>query len=134
MKLSSSLVWLRRDLRVFDHAALHQALLASDKVHCVFIYDTTILDRLPRRDRRVDFIHACVAEVAAELRQLGGHLIVRHGDPAVEIPRLADELGVQAVFCNHDYEPQAMQRDATVESALRAAGRRFYSYKEGGKL
>jgi len=130
MKLSSSLVWLRRDLRVFDHAALHQALLASDKVHCVFIYDTTILDRLPRRDRRVDFIHACVAEVVAELRQLGGHLIVRHGDPAVEIPRLADELGAQAVFCNHDYEPQAMQRDATVESALCAAGRRFYSYKD----
>jgi len=49
MKLTSSLVWLRRDLRVFDHVALQQALLASEKVYCVFIYDTTILDLLPRR-------------------------------------------------------------------------------------
>ena len=130
MKLTSSLVWLRRDLRVFDHAALHQALLASDKVYCVFVYDTTILDSLPRRDRRVDFIHASIAEVAAELAQLGGHLMVRHGDPAHEIPALAAELGVQTVFCNHDYEPQAMQRDATVERALHAAGRQFYSYKD----
>ncbi|MYM23362.1 deoxyribodipyrimidine photo-lyase [Duganella sp. FT135W] len=130
MKLTSSLVWLRRDLRVFDHVALQQALLASEKVYCVFIYDTTILDTLPRRDRRVDFIHASIAEVAAELEQLGGHLIVRHGDPVEQIPALAAELGVQAVFCNHDYEPQAMARDATVDSALQAAGRKFYSYKD----
>jgi deoxyribodipyrimidine photo-lyase len=130
MKLTSSLVWLRRDLRVFDHVALHQALLASDKVYCVFIYDSTILDSLPRQDRRVDFIHASIAEVADELAQLGGQLIVRHADPSTEVSRLADELGVQAVFCNHDYEPQAMARDATVEAALAASGRKFYSYKD----
>jgi deoxyribodipyrimidine photo-lyase len=130
MKLNSSLVWLRRDLRVFDHVALHQALQASTTVHCVFVYDTSILDALPRRDRRVDFIHASIAEVAAELQQLGGHLIVRHGDPVAEIPALAAELGVDAVFCNHDYEPQAMARDATVERALRGAGRQFFSYKD----
>jgi deoxyribodipyrimidine photo-lyase len=130
MKLTSSLVWLRRDLRVFDHVALHQALLASDKVYCVFIYDTTILASLPRQDRRVDFIHASIAEVADELAQLGGHLIVRQADPASEIPRLAAELGVQAVFCNHDYEPQAIARDATVERALAADGRKFHSYKD----
>ena len=130
MKLTSSLVWLRRDLRVFDHVALHQALLESDKVYCVFVYDTTILDTLPRRDRRVDFIHASIAEVASELEQMGGHLIVRHGDPVHEIPALAAELGVEAVFCNHDYEPQAIERDATVERSLRAAGRQFASYKD----
>jgi deoxyribodipyrimidine photo-lyase len=130
MKLNSTLVWLRRDLRVFDHVALHQALLSSGTVHCVFVYDTTILDALPRRDRRVDFIHACLAEVAAELAQLGGHLIVRHGDPLTEIPALAAELGVDAVLCNHDYEPQALERDATVERSLRDAGRQFLSYKD----
>jgi deoxyribodipyrimidine photo-lyase len=130
MKLNSSLVWLRRDLRVFDQVALSQALQNSATVHCVFIYDTTILAGLPRRDRRVDFIHASIAEVAQELRQLGGHLIVRHADPAMEIPALAAELGVDAVFCNHDYEPQAIARDAAVERALQAAGRRFFSYKD----
>ncbi|TFW31554.1 cryptochrome/photolyase family protein [Duganella callida] len=130
MKLTSSLVWLRRDLRVFDHVALHQALLASERVYCVFVYDTTILNDLPRCDRRVDFIHASLAEVAAELQQLGGYLITRHGDPVDEIPALAEELGVQAVFCNHDYEPQAIARDVTVAKALHAAGRRFHSYKD----
>jgi deoxyribodipyrimidine photo-lyase len=130
MKLKSSLVWLRRDLRVFDHVALNQALQDSATVYCVFIYDKTILDPLPRRDRRVDFIHASLKEVAAELEQLGGHLIVRHADPAIEIPALAAELGVDAVFCNHDYEPQAIARDAAVAAALRQAGRQFLGFKD----
>ena len=130
MKHDSTLVWLRRDLRVFDHVALHQALQDSHKVYCVFVYDTTILDHLPRRDRRVDFIHASVAEVAAELRQLGGSLLTRHADPLQAIPALAAELGVNAVYCNHDYEPQAIERDDAVAATLAAAGCRLVSFKD----
>ncbi len=130
MTLDKSLVWLRRDLRVFDHAALHHALQKSKSVYCVFVYDSAILDSLPRRDRRVEFIHACVAEVAAELAQMGGELIVLHADAADAIPRLAAELGVAAVFANHDYEPQAMARDAAVERALAADARLWFSFKD----
>jgi deoxyribodipyrimidine photo-lyase len=130
MKHDSSLVWLRRDLRVFDHVALNQALQDSHKVYCVFIYDTTILDHLPRQDRRVDFIHASVAEVDAELRQLGGCLRTRHADPLDAIPALAAELGVNAVYCNHDYEPQAIARDAAVAQSLAAAGCSLITFKD----
>ncbi|MCL6485080.1 MAG: deoxyribodipyrimidine photo-lyase, partial [Janthinobacterium lividum] len=53
MTIKTTLVWFRRDLRAFDHAALHHALRQSQTVHCVFVYDTAILAALPRRDRRV---------------------------------------------------------------------------------
>lgn len=123
MTLNKSLVWFRRDLRAFDHVALHQALQQSSTVYCVFIYDKAILDALPRRDRRLDFIHASLAELSAELQQLGGHLLVRHADAATALPQLAAELGVDAVFANHDYEPQAIARDAAVAASLKADGR-----------
>lgn len=130
MSLPASLVWFRRDLRASDHAALHHALRRSRAVYCVFIYDTAILAPLPRQDRRVEFIHACVAELAAALRALGGALIVRHADAAAEIPRLAAELGADAVFANHDYEPQAIARDHAVARALAADGRQWFSFKD----
>lgn len=130
MTYSTSLVWLRRDLRLFDHAALHYALQRSQTVYCVFIYDTTILAGLPRADRRVEFIHACLAELAAELQGLGGRLIARHADPADAIPQLAAELGVDAVFANHDYEPQAIARDRRVAASLHADGRQWHSFKD----
>ena len=130
MTLNKSLVWFRRDLRCFDHAALHHALLRSRCVHCVFIYDDAILAGLPRADRRVEFIHGCIADLAAGLQQLGGHLIIEHADAATAIPRLARELGVDAVFANHDYEPQAIRRDAAVAAALLADQRQWFSFKD----
>jgi len=130
MTFNKSLVWLRRDLRTFDHAALHYALQKSKSVYCVFIYDTVILSGLPRADRRVEFIHACVAELAGELAAMGGALIVRHADAEATIPLLAAELGCEAVFVNGDYEPQAIARDAAVEQALLADGRAWFSYKD----
>jgi deoxyribodipyrimidine photo-lyase len=128
--MSKTLVWFRRDLRAFDHAALHHALSSSNTVHCAFIYDSDILAGLPRSDRRVEFIHASLAELDAELQQMGGHLIVRHAGAADAIPVLAAELGVDAVFANGDYEPQAIARDAAVAARLKADGRAFFSHKD----
>ena len=116
--MSVALVWFRRDLRVYDHAALHHALKAHPRVHCVFVFDTTILDPLPRRDRRVEFILRAVEEVAATLAELGGALIVRHGDPLLEIPRLVQELGVSALYFNRDYAPAAIARDAEIKRRI----------------
>ncbi|MBC7513594.1 MAG: deoxyribodipyrimidine photo-lyase [Herminiimonas sp.] len=129
-RYDKTLVWFRRDLRSFDHAALHHALLASRQVYCAFIYDRDILDELPRADRRVEFIHASITELASDLERLGGALIVRHAVASTEIVALAQELGVDAVFANRDYEPQAIARDAAVATALQAAGRHFESFKD----
>jgi deoxyribodipyrimidine photo-lyase len=119
--MSAALVWFRRDLRTHDHAALHHALKTQRQVYCAFVFDTTILAPLPHRDRRVEFILRAVEEVDAALRAMGGALIVRHGDPVVEIPRLAAELGVNAVYVNRDYEPAAIARDAEVKRRLASA-------------
>ncbi|MDY0974304.1 deoxyribodipyrimidine photo-lyase [Massilia sp. CFBP9012] len=130
MNLSKSLVWFRRDLRAFDHAALHHALRCSQQVFCVFVYDTDILDGLSRDDRRLRFIHATLASLDEELRRLGGYLIVRHGSARDEVHALANELGVDAVHTCTDYEPAAIARDTEVAQQLAAQGRAFHSYKD----
>lgn len=128
--LSTSLVWFRRDLRCFDHAALHAALKRSQSVYCVFIFDKDILNLLPSKDRRVHFIDQSVRELASEFENMGANLIVRYGHVEEEIPRLALELQAQAVFVNHDYEPQAIQRDARVKLLLAQLACDFLSFKD----
>jgi deoxyribodipyrimidine photo-lyase len=130
MTLRNSLVWFRRDLRTDDHAALHHALLSSRRVSGVFVFDTDILAGLPSDDRRVQFLYDSVRELDARLRALGGYLIVRHGRAAQIIPALADELDAESVFANHDYEPDAIARDRTVQDTLRAAGRSLQTFKD----
>jgi deoxyribodipyrimidine photo-lyase len=125
-----SLVWFRRDLRLFDHAALHHALTRSKSVFCVFVFDKTILDTLPAHDRRVDFIHASLQEIDRDLRKAGSALIVLHDDAVSAIPRLARQLDAQAVFVNRDYEPSAKKRDASVAQALQTQGCRLLGFKD----
>lgn len=130
----AGLVWFRRDLRVQDHAALYHALRSCNQVHCAFVLDTDILDLLPRRDRRVQFIRETLVELDDALRRLAGRrdagLIVVHGAAAQEVPRLARQLGVQSVFANHDYEPGAIARDARAKEALAEVGIALHTSKD----
>jgi deoxyribodipyrimidine photo-lyase len=135
--LDRALVWLRRDLRADDHAALYHALRAARQVWCAFVFDTAILDALPRADRRVEFIRDSLVGVDAELRALaashgveGAGLLVRHGRALDEVPRLAQALGAAAVYANHDDEPQALERDSRVRGALADAGIAFHTSKD----
>jgi deoxyribodipyrimidine photo-lyase len=124
------LMWFRRDLRVDDNAALWRALRTCREVLCVFVFDQAILDGLPRADRRVEFIRESLAALDADLRSLGGGLIVRHALAEDEIPSLAHALDVQAVFANRDDEPAAIARDAKVFGALANAGITFHTAKD----
>ena len=135
--LDSALVWLRRDLRTDDNAALYHALRAARRVWCAFVFDRTILDALPRADRRVEFIRDSLLGLDAQLRALaashgleGVALLVRHGHATHAVPQLATELHVQAVYTNHDDEPDALARDAQVRGTLAAAGIALHTSKD----
>jgi len=132
--LDTGLMWFRRDLRTDDNAALFHALAHCRQVHCVFVFDSEILDALPRADRRVEFIRESLVDLDASLRDLGGKpaagLIVRHGVASHEVVALAKALRVQAVYAAHDYEPQAEARDARVRGALANLGISLYTFKD----
>ena len=126
-----ALVWFRRDLRIDDNAALGHALATAQHVHCVFVFDTEILDALASRDdRRVTFIWDSVRELREALQGQGGDLIVLHGRAREEVPRLAAALGAGEVVAAEDYEPAATARDAAVVESLRAHGIGFTAVKD----
>ena len=109
------LCWVRRDLRLFDHGPLAEATAKADEVVVVFVFDRNILDGLQdRNDRRITFIHRALEELDREVWQRGGLLLVRIGRPEEEIPKLAQELGAEAVFAGRDYDPYAVARDAAI--------------------
>lgn len=125
-----ALVWLRRDLRLDDHAALALALRESERVHCCFVFDEEILAPLPRADRRVEFIWEALREIDSRLRALGGALWTCHDAPERAIPMLARLTGAEAVYANHDYEPAAIARDKAVAASLAAEGRELVTCKD----
>ncbi len=136
----SCLVWLRRDLRCHDHAALHYAISHSQRIWCCFLFDTDILDSLPRADARVAFIHKSLALLNAELQQLAVkaqnphaaqvQICFAHGRAVDEIPQLAQSLGAAQVIASHDDELASLQRDQKVQDALQSMGIGWHSLKD----
>ncbi|MFO0370646.1 MAG: deoxyribodipyrimidine photo-lyase, partial [Armatimonadota bacterium] len=126
-----ALCWIRRDLRLHDHAALSAATAHHQRVAVVFVFDALILNALEDRDdKRVTFIYESLVEIDAALRAHGSRLIVLHGDPVELIPRLALELRVDAVYANHDDEPYAIARDQRVAQALQSQVQSLNTFKD----
>lgn len=130
-KETYNIVWLRRDLRLDDQAAIYHALRSGVPVLPVFIFDPDILKPLPHPiDHRVQFIHETLENLKKELEELGSTLLVYHGKPADVFKKLISDYEIAAVYVNHDYEPSAIARDAKVHSFLRENKIEFKTFKD----
>ena len=122
--------WFRRDLRLHDNHGLFQALKRSTNVLPIFIFDPHILEQLPTDDARVTFIHEQLSHINQELQTIGKSLAVFHGNPIQVLEQLIAKNKIDAVFCNHDYEPSAIKRDDAVANILKDKSISFHTFKD----
>lgn len=131
MKEPIALFWFRRDLRLDDNRGLWEALRSGHKVLPLFIFDTHILQELPRNDARVTFLYDQLQVLRRALaKSCGGCLALYEGTPEEVFGRLVSEWNVQAVYANADYEPYAQQRDTRVAGQLGQAGIPLRTFKD----
>ena len=120
--MSRALVWLRRDLRLDDNAALYEACERYDHVALVFVLNPPLLQDPAMGAPLIGAFFSALASLREALRRLGSDLIVLDGDFEQKLLALVRRLEADALFYNVDYEPQAVKRDARVEASLRTAG------------
>ena len=131
MKPKVNVFWFRRDLRLYDNAALYHALQSRLPVVTVFIFDTTILNKLEEKaDKRVHFIHQTILSLKHQLNAFGSGLTVFHSTPLEAFLQLQEQYSIDTLFANHDYEQSAIARDAAVAKMLSGNHIRFRTYKD----
>ena len=79
--MSYNIFWFRRDLRLIDNVGLFHALSQKDKLIPLFIFDTNIIDHLPKDDSRISFIYNQLRKINEKLQNYGSSLLVLKGDP-----------------------------------------------------
>ncbi len=131
MKPLVNIVWFRRDLRLYDNAALYYALKAGKPVLPIFIFDKQILDQLEdKKDRRVVFIHRALEDMQLKLKKYGSSILVKYGFPEQVFKEIQTQYSIENVFTNHDYEPYALERDKAIEKQLQDNHIGFLTYKD----
>ena len=131
MKNKISIFWFKRDLRLEDNVGLYHALQSGFLVLPIFIFDTDILDKLENKhDRRVDYIHQALSSIDEQLKVHKSALKTYYGKPFEVFKSLLEEYDIQAVFCNRDYEPQAIKRDTEIFHLYKEKDIPFKAYKD----
>jgi deoxyribodipyrimidine photo-lyase len=120
-EMTRSIVWFRRDLRLADNAALAEAIRQGEVIP-VFVIDPVLLQSDRAGPKRVAWLAANLRALDRSLRARGSQLIVRRGEPAAELIRLAREAQATNVFFNLDLTPYARRRDRRVALELEQNG------------
>jgi len=115
---STAVVWFRRDLRVHDHPPLAAALGEHERVVALYVLDPKLLHGRFASLNRTAYLLDCLRALDGELRDRGARLVVRLGDPRMEVASVAEAVGAKRVYAAGDVSPFARSRDRAVADAL----------------
>ena len=119
--VDTAVVLFNRDLRVHDHPALHDAVHLAERVVPLFVLD----DDQPVAPNRLAFLLESLRDLRNRLRERGGELVVRSGDPVDEALAVAAEVGAGAVLVSGDVTARGTEREQRLAKACADAGIQF---------
>jgi deoxyribodipyrimidine photo-lyase len=112
----TAVVLFTRDLRVHDNPALHRACATADRVVPLFVLDSAVPSS-PNRDR---FLAESLADLRRSLRERGGDLVVRRGDPVREAMSVATAVDATLITMAADVSAHAARRQRRLAAATQA--------------
>lgn len=117
---STSVVVFTRDLRVRDHPAL-VAAASAERVVPLFVIDDAVVASHGSVNRTA-FLLDCLEDLRAQLRRLGGDLVVRRGAWVDQVAEVARSVGADQVHMSADVSGWARRRGAELADALGPLG------------
>lgn len=117
------LVWFRNDLRIRDNEILLEAVRKADKVLPVYCFDPYYFQKNESGNSktgilRTRFLIESVADLRNNIRNIGGELLIRVGNPAEIISQIAEEYQVSEVYHHREVAYEETRISEEVEAAL----------------
>lgn len=99
-------VWLKRDLRISDHPALHQAnqrcLAEGEKLIILYVYEPVVIDTLDFDSRHLQFINDCLIELDEALRGKGNQLITKVGKIRKVLFEISEQVNITHLYSHEE--------------------------------
>jgi deoxyribodipyrimidine photo-lyase len=111
--------WFRRDLRIEDNRALHEALKKELPLRMFFIFDSSLLKSLKSQDHRLSFLWTQIFNLKKKIEEQQGFFEIYYGKPLeVWNHLLKCYPNIRYLYFNHDYEPEALKRDEEIQDCV----------------
>ncbi len=114
-KYSKGLFIFRQDLRIVDNVWFFEAIKNCEQIIPLFIFDTTVLSKFPKDDKRLWFQREALEYLEKSIQNIWGTFYVEYGDPEIIVPFILDEFAIDAVYCNRSYGFWSTSRDRSIK-------------------
>lgn len=110
------IVWHRRDLRIFDNAALARAGKEDKEIIPLFIIDPFFFrEERETCNDRIHFMVDCLEDLDRQYRKRGTSLVIRYGNSKEVLKEIQEKYNAKIFFNRDTNMPFGFQRDASVQ-------------------
>ncbi|MDG1717796.1 MAG: deoxyribodipyrimidine photo-lyase [Saprospiraceae bacterium] len=102
MKESINIVWLKRDLRLIDNEAIHNALSKPLKVLLIYILEPSIENDIHYSKRHFRFIKQSILEMNSILAEYNTEILAIHGDVIQSLQSINDYYKISNIFSHQE--------------------------------
>lgn len=128
----TQLVWLKRDLRLHDHAPLVRAARTGPVV-VLYVYEPDQLQAPTHDPSHLEFVNESLKELENGLAERGARLTVVSGTVPDVFDRLRREIGFEAIWSHEETgHARSYARDRRVKAWCRDQGVRWFEIPQTG--
>jgi deoxyribodipyrimidine photo-lyase len=129
------IVWFKRDLRLHDHEAMHEALSASGKTLLLYIFEPSVLNDYHYSQRHFAFIKQSLEALQKELLQYHTQILIVRGEAVPVFEKLSELISIKAVYSHQETGIQlTYERDLAVTQLLKEKGIIWNEYLTNGVI
>lgn len=135
MKKQINIVWLKRDLRLQDHAPLHEAEAKGIPYLILFLYEPEFIVAEDCSERHLQFQHASIAQMNANLKTLNQQVHCLYANALDAFKFFIEEFQVQHVFSHRESgNMKSFQRDLSLQELFKSHGILWKEFQRDGIL
>ncbi|MCD8529585.1 MAG: deoxyribodipyrimidine photo-lyase [Flavobacterium sp.] len=129
------IVWFKRDLRLHDHEALHEALSTSGKTLLLYIFEPSLMKDYHYSQRHLDFIKQSLEALQKELLKYHTQILIVQGEAVTVFEKLSKLISIRAVYSHQETGIQlTFDRDLAVGKLLKNKGIIWNEYITNGVI
>lgn len=133
MKKKLNIVWLKRDLRVQDHAPFFYAESAGEDYIPIYVFEPSALSYPDSSLRHQQFVYHSILDINASLRQFQRSVIIFYAEAADVFTFLCKQFSVITVFSHQESGVRTTWiRDQQVAQLFKEQGVQWQEFQRDG--
>lgn len=101
-KPTLAIVWLKRDLRLHDHAALHQAVAENERVLLLYVFETLLAKDPHYSVRHFDFIKESLVDMNQQLESVNSTILATQGELIDVLTKINQSYTITALYSHQE--------------------------------